>query len=37
MIQMNLFTTQKQSQTCRKNLWLPKGKGVGRDTLEIYG
>ena len=25
---MNLFTKQKQTQTQKPNLWLPKGKGV---------
>ena len=27
IIQMNLFTKQKHSQTQRTNLWLPGGKG----------
>ena len=27
MTQMNLFTKQKQTQTEKINLWLPKGKG----------
>ena len=31
MILMNLFTNQKQ--TSKTNLWLPKGKGGGRDKL----
>ena len=31
---MNLFTKQKQdSQTLKTNLWLPKGKGGGKDKL----
>ena len=32
MIQMNLFTKQKQTHRHRKQTWLPKGKG-GRDKL----
>ena len=35
MTQMNLFTKQKDSQTSKANLWLPKGKG-GRDKLGIW-
>ena len=31
MIQMNLLTKQKQTQTLKTNLWLPKGKGGGRE------
>ena len=27
-LQMNLFTKQRDSQTCEINIWLPKGKGV---------
>lgn len=29
VIQMNLFTRQKQTQTWRTNLWLPEGEGGG--------
>ena len=29
VIQMNLFTKQKQTYKQKTNLWLPKGKGVG--------
>ena len=30
MIQMNLLITEKETQTYRRNLWLPVGKG-GRE------
>ena len=30
---MNLFTKQKQTQTSKTNLWLPKEKGRGIDKL----
>ena len=30
---MNLFTKQKDSQTQKTNLWLPKRKGGERDKL----
>ena len=33
MAQMNLFT--KQSQRCRKQTWLPREKGEGRDKLGV--
>ena len=37
MIQMNLFTKQKDSQTQKTNLWLPKGKGGGGgDKLGVW-
>ena len=29
MIQMNLFTKQKQTHRLQKQTWLPKGKGLG--------
>ena len=28
---MNFFTKEKDSQTLKTNLWLPKGKGEERD------
>ena len=34
MIQMNLFT--KQKHTKKTTLWLPKGKGGGRDKLGVW-
>ena len=34
MIQMNLFTKQKQTQ--RTNLWLPEGRVRGKDRLEAW-
>ena len=34
MIQMNLFTKQKDSQTLRINLWLPKGKGGEKSGIQ---
>ena len=38
IIQMNLFTKQKQAQIQRTNLWLPKGKvgWCGRDKLGVW-
>ena len=33
---MNLFTKQKQTHRHRKQTWLQKGKGGGRDKLEIW-
>ena len=36
MIQMNLFTKHKHSQTQKTNLWLSKGKGWGRGKLGIW-
>ena len=38
MIQMNLCTKQKQTHrlTWKMNLWLPKGKGGGRDKLRVW-
>ena len=35
MIQMNLFTEQKDSQTQRTDLWLPRGRGCERKVLGI--
>ena len=35
MIQMNLFTKQKQTQTSKTNLRLPK-EGGRRDKLEVW-
>ena len=32
MIQLNLFTRQKQTQTQKTNVWLPKGKGAGKES-----
>ena len=32
---MNLFIKQKDSQTLT-NLWLPKGKGEGRDRSGVW-
>ena len=31
--QMNLFTKQRQTQTQKTNLCLPKGKRMGKDKL----
>ena len=37
MIQMNLFTKQKQTHRQRTDFWLPKGKiGGGRDKLGFW-
>ena len=39
MVQMNLFTKQKQSHRCRKQTQLPGGKawgGGGRDKLGVW-
>ena len=39
MIQMNLFTEKKDSQTSKTNLWLPKGKGwerINEFQINIY-
>ena len=33
---MNLITQQKQTQTSKTNLWLPKGKGGGRDKSGVW-
>ena len=33
---MNLFTKQKDSQTQKTTLWLPKGKDGGRDKLGVW-
>ena len=36
MIQMNVFAKQKQRHKWReKNVWIPKGKGVGGMNWEI--
>ena len=35
MIQMNLFTKQRDSQAWKTNLWLPKGEGE-RDKLGVW-
>ena len=35
MIQMNLFTEQKDLQTQRTDLWLPRGRGCARKVLGI--
>ena len=35
MIQINLFTKQKQTNRHRKQLWLPKGKWVWKDKLGV--
>ena len=32
-----IYKTETDSQTQRTNLWLPKGKGRGRDKLEVWG
>ena len=36
MIQVNLFTKQKHSQTEKTNLWLTKGKGGGGNKLGVW-
>ena len=33
---MNLFMKQKDSQTWKTDLWLPKGKGGDRDKLGVW-
>ena len=30
------YKTETDSQTQKTNLWLPKGKGAGRDKLEVW-
>ena len=35
MIQMNLFTKQTH-RLRKKSLWLPKGRGGGRDELGVW-
>ena len=35
VIQMNLFTKEKQTCRCIKQTWLPKG-NMGRDKLRIW-
>ena len=30
-----IYKTETDSQTQKANLWLPKGKGMGRDKLEV--
>ena len=30
-----IYKTETDSQTQKTNLWLPKGKGMGRDKLEV--
>ena len=32
---MNLSTKQKQTQTWKTNLWLPREEGMGRDRLGV--
>ena len=32
-----IYKTETDSQTLKTNLWLPKGKGGGRDKLEEFG
>ena len=34
MIQMNIFTKQKQTYRLRDQIWLPGGRTTGRDRLE---
>ena len=36
MIQMKLFTKEKQTHRHRKQTWLLKGKGWGRDKLGVW-
>ena len=31
-----IYKTETDSQTQKTNLWLPKGKGGGRDKLEVW-
>ena len=33
---MNLFTKQTQTHRQKTNLWLPKGKGGGKDKLGVW-
>ena len=33
---MNLLMKQKQSQTQKTNVWLPKRKGAERDKLRVW-
>ena len=33
---MNIYKTETDSQTLKTNLWLPKGKGRGRDKLGVW-
>ena len=37
MTQVNLSMKQTDSQTYRTDLWLPRGRGEGRDGLEVWG
>ena len=37
MAQMNSSTEQKQTQTWRTDLWLPRGRGEEVDGLEVWG
>ena len=30
-----IYKTERNSQTQKANLWLPKGKGQGKDKLEV--
>ena len=31
-----IYKTERDSQTQKTNLWLPKGKGKGRDKLGVW-